>query len=155
MLAVQDDVHNVTFFVASHADCSILFQEPLLTSKRLCLFSSRKPFNLSSSRVSLFFHPSRPFRRITRRHSKNTKTWGSAAELLIYTSALLDVLMETTSVQTRKEKLEKAEHKRLFCTASEKWVKFCCCFPESVWGWARALRSVCTRGTINDGDEFN
>lgn len=114
MLAVQDDVHDVALLAAPHADSAIL------------AFSFSLP-NVFVSRSALVSHSI--YLRdglhcfISEVASKNTrkKTSGSAAEeLLIYTSALLDVLMETTSVQTRKEKLRKGRTQKAFLHSKRK-----------------------------------
>lgn len=89
-------------------------EQPLLTSERLCRSALVSHSIYLRDGLHCF---------ISEVASKNTrkKTSGSAAaELLIYTSAMLDVLMETTSVQTRKEKLRKGRTQKAFLHSKRK-----------------------------------
>lgn len=95
------------------------------------------------------------------RAKTHRKTSGSAAaaELLIYTSALLDVLMETTSAQTRKGKARKGRTQKAFLHSKRKVGEIVFLFAPTLGEGERELflflQVVCTRGAINDGDVFN
>lgn len=135
VLAVQDDVDDVAFFVAPHS-ARLKSLVPKKASFGHCKVSLRL-VKLSKA-IQFIFEPSCfvffiLFTSTTRRHTEQ-QNFGSAAGARDLSLRSARGFNENYRTEVRrKENSKKAKHKRLFCTPSISGWNFMFCYPTTVW----------------------